>query len=190
MNSSFSNMPTGLYSVKLGLVAVAVIVLTSCAQFHPPGDPDARATTPLNPPGTPSKGKLPAKLAGDLPGPGKTDHTGAIRHDVDSPRIAQLWAAAEKARLADNLEQAESYIQEALVIAPEDSVLWSRAAELKLTMLEPALAENYAGKSIAYAADNGTLLHRNWLIIEHARDLRGDLLGVRDAHKMVQRFQY
>ncbi len=90
MKSSFSTLPTGFNSVKLGLVAVAAIVaaigITSCAQFHQPGDPDARAKVPLNPPGT-SKGKLPENLAGDLPGPGKTDHTGAIRHDIDSPRI-------------------------------------------------------------------------------------------------------
>ena len=52
------------------------------------------------------------------------------------------------------------------------------------------MTKNFAIKSNVYAVTNRTLQHRNWLIIEHARDLRGDLLGVRDAHKMVQQLQY
>ncbi len=40
------------------------------------------------------------------------------------------------------------------------------------------------------AGVNTPLLHRNWLIIEHARSMRGDLLGVRSAHKKVQEYQY
>ncbi len=114
---------------------------------------------------------------------------GSIRHDTDNARVAQLWAAVEKARALDDAESADRYLQEALSISPQDGVLWSRAAEIKLTLLEPALAENYAAKSNVYSVNNPTLLHRNWLIIEHARELRGDLLGVRDAHKMVQKFQ-
>jgi len=34
------------------------------------------------------------------------------------------------------------------------------------------------------------LLYRNWLIIEHARSMRGDLLGVRSARKQVQLYRY
>lgn len=121
---------------------------------------------------------------------GQTLPDGSIRHDTDNARVAQLWSAAETARKKQDLATAEEYILEALKVKPQDAVLLSRVAEFKLVKLEPALAENFAAKSIAFAASNRTLLHRNWLIIEHARELRGDLLGVRDAHKMVQNYQY
>lgn len=121
---------------------------------------------------------------------GQTLPDGSIRHDTDNARVAQLWSAAETARKNQDLDTAEVYILEALTVKPQDAILLSRAAEFKLVKLEPALAENFAAKSIAFASSNRTLLHRNWLIIEHARELRGDLLGVRDAHKMVQNYQY
>ena len=121
---------------------------------------------------------------------GNTLSDGSIRHDTDSPRIAQLWAAAEKAKSERKWNDAERYIQEALQLQPKDGVLWSRAADLKLTLLEPALAERFAMRSVAFANDNRTLLHRNWLIIEHAREMQGDMLGVREAHKQVQSYQY
>lgn len=115
---------------------------------------------------------------------------GSIRHDTDSPRVAQLWAAAEKARAERRWDEAEQHIQSALQLQPKDGVLWSRAADLKLTLLEPQMAEKFAMRSVAFANNNRTLLHRNWLIIEHAREMQGDLLGVREAHKQVQNYQY
>lgn len=121
---------------------------------------------------------------------GQTLPDGSIRHDTDNARVAQLWSAAESAREENDLDSADTYIAEALTVKPQDPVLWSRAAELKLGKLELSLAENYAAKSLAYETENRVLMHRNWLIIEHARELRGDLLGVRDAHKMVQQYQF
>jgi len=121
---------------------------------------------------------------------GKLLADGSIRHDTDSPRVAQLWAAAEKARNERRWTEAEQHIESALALQPKDGVLWSRAADLKLTLLEPQLAEKFAMRSVAFANSNRTLLHRNWLIIEHARELQGDLLGVREAHKQVQAYQY
>lgn len=115
---------------------------------------------------------------------------GSIRHDTDNARVAQLWVAAEKARASEDQETASRYILQAIEVAPQDGVLLSRAAELQLQMNQPVLAESYAVKSNAYSQTNRTLLLRNWLIIEHAREIRGDLLGVRSAHKKVQEYQY
>lgn len=115
---------------------------------------------------------------------------GSIRHDTDNARVAQLWVAAEKARALEDQAGASQYILQAIEVAPQDGVLLSRAAELQLQMNQPVLAESYAIKSNAYAQTNRTLLLRNWLIIEHAREVRGDLLGVRSAHKKVQEYQY
>jgi len=115
---------------------------------------------------------------------------GAVRVDTENERVASLWASAEKARNTGKPVIALELLYEALEISPQNSLLWSRAAEIQLDNLEAALAESYATKSNAFAGSNPSLLYRNWLIIEHARSMRGDLLGVRSAHKMVQQYQY
>ena len=115
---------------------------------------------------------------------------GSIRYDTDDAKIAQLWSAAEQARIEQNTDLALRRLFEALEISPQNSLLWSRAAEIQLDNEQAALAENFAVKSNTFAGNNESLLHRNWLIIEHARSLRGDLLGVRSAHKKVQEYQY
>jgi len=115
---------------------------------------------------------------------------GAIRFDTDDARLAELWSAAEDASAKANVTAAIDILIEALDISPRSSLIWSRAAELQLENQQSLLAENYALKSNEYAANNARLLLRNWLIIEHARAIRGDLLGVRSAHKQVQLYQY
>jgi len=158
-------------------VAILALILGGCASLPADG-------------GESSKEKAARSVLSPLSDQGQTLADGSIRHDTNSARIAQLWSASEKARRNNNIEVADRHLRDALSIAPEDPILWSRAAEIKLTLLEPALAENYAAKSNVYAENNRTLQHRNWLIIEHAREMRGDLLGVRDAHRMVQDLQY
>ena len=115
---------------------------------------------------------------------------GGVRIDTTSQEVASLWASAERARAQSKLNIALELLYEAIEIDPQNSLLWSRAAEYKLDALEPALAENYATRSNTFAGENRPLLYRNWLIIEHARSMRGDLLGERSAHKQVQLYQY
>ncbi len=113
-----------------------------------------------------------------------------IRHDTVNARVAQLWAEAERARFAGDNVEASRYILQAIEVEPTDSVLLSRAAELQLQMGQAVLAETYAVRSNTLAESNRPLMLRNWMIIEHSRDMRGDLLGVRTAHRMVQQFRY
>jgi hypothetical protein len=115
---------------------------------------------------------------------------GSVRMDTKDEKVAQLWAAAEEARRAGKDAAALELLYDALEVNPQNALLWSRAAEIQLDKLESALAENYATKSNSFAGDNQPLLYRNWLIIEHARNMRGDLLGVRSAHRKVQEYQY
>lgn len=115
---------------------------------------------------------------------------GSVRFDTQNTQVARLWAAAEKARSDNRGAIALELLYDALEISPQNSLLWSRAAEIQLDSLEAALAENYAVKSNSFAGENSQLLYRNWLIIEHARRMRGDLLGVRNAHKLVQQYRY
>ncbi len=115
---------------------------------------------------------------------------GSIRHDTIDVQVASLWGSAEQARLQGNHKLASELVLRAIELQPTDGVLLSRAAELQLQLNEPVLAESYAVKSNALSETNRTMLLRNWLIIEHAREMRGDLLGVRTAHQKVQQFQY
>jgi len=112
-----------------------------------------------------------------------------VRVDTDNREVAKLWAAAEKARQENRASIALELLYEAIEISPENSLLWSRAAELQIQSVEPALAESYAERSISLAGNNQALLYRNWVIIEHARNMRGDLLGARGASKQVQMLQ-
>ena len=114
---------------------------------------------------------------------------GGVRLDTDNQRVASLWAAAERARAENRQTVALELLYEAMEVDPQNSLLWSRAAEIKLDTVEPALAENFAARSNSLAGGNRQLLHRNWLIIEHARGMRGDLLGERSANKEVQRYK-
>lgn len=115
---------------------------------------------------------------------------GSVRVDTNNQSVAKLWAAAEKARIQERHTIALELLYEALEIDPQNSLLWSRAAEIQLDSLEPTLAENYAVRSNSWAGENRPLLYRNWMIIERSRSMRGDLLGVRSAHKQVQLYQY
>ena len=113
-----------------------------------------------------------------------------VRFETQNARIAKIWLEAEQARRGGNTDLALQRLFEGIDIQPQNSLLWSRAAEIQLNNEQAALAENFAAKSNTFAGDNNSLLHRNWLIIEHARSMRGDLLGVRSAHKKVQEYQY
>jgi hypothetical protein len=126
----------------------------------------------------------------DVVKPVESRPDGSVRFDTENEQVARLWIAAEKARSEKRNAIALELLYDALELSPQNSLLWSRAAELQLDSLEAALAENYAVKSNSFAGDNNALLYRNWLIIEHARSMRGDLLGVRSAHKKVQQFRY
>ncbi len=107
---------------------------------------------------------------------------GTVRHDVTDPTVARLWQEYNIMRRNGNLVAAKGKLQEAIAITPRDAALWSGAAELELEENSHLRAENFAAKS-NFLADIGNrpLRYRNWLIIERAREGRGDLLGAREA---------
>lgn len=156
---------TSVFSNKLVPLALLFAVLQGCASNSP-------------------KPEEPAPLA-NL----RAQLDGSIRYDTDDQRLAELWSAAEQARRVENDDRALDLLYRAIEISPNNSMLWSRAAEVQLDNDQALMAENLALKSNAFAGENPVLLHRNWLIIEHARSLRGDLLGVRSARKQVELYQ-
>lgn len=163
-NKIFSNHFELLRSASVVLV---FLVLSGCSSLQPKPEPKLEEVAPI-----------------------VARPDGSVRGNTDFERVAQLWAAAEEARNNDQDAIALELLYDALEISPQNALIWSRAAEIQLDTLEAALAESYATKSNAFAEDNRPLLYRNWMIIEHARNMRGDLLGVRSAHKKVQEYQY
>ena len=112
----------------------------------------------------------------------------SIEHNVDDPAVAALWTSAELARGERKYAEAQGYIEQALRVVPDDPVLHCRLAELTMKQGENVLAENYAAKSNALASENNALQYRNWLIIQHSRDQRGDVLGAREAQVQARRY--
>ncbi len=117
-----------------------------------------------------------------------TDGSTIVQHTLDDAEVAALWTNAEVARSNKQYAQASELIETALRIVPDDPVLWSRLAELRLQLGEHVLAENYAAKSNAISDGSQVLLYRNWQIIQFARDERGDVLGAREAQVEVRKF--
>ncbi len=114
---------------------------------------------------------------------------GRIRHTLDDPEVAQLWREAEALREAGVYEEAGTLLERALTLSPEDPVLWSRIAEIELRTGKLVQAENYAVKSNLLAGNNQQLNYRNWLIVMHAREERGDQLGAAEARSQAERFR-
>lgn len=107
---------------------------------------------------------------------------GAVRHDISNATVARLWQEYNIMRRAGNLVGAKAKLEEAIALTPSDPALWSGAAELELEENSHLRAENYAAKSNFLSnTDNRPLRYRNWLIIQRAREGRGDLLGAREA---------
>ena len=151
-------------SIATLMVLSILLVLASCSATKPTDNAPA----------------LPASF-------GDTD-TDKVKHAVADPEVAAIWMNAEIARSRKQYAEASEHVENALRIVPDDPIMWSRLAELRLQLGEFVLAENYAAKSNALASENRVLVRRNWLIIQHARDKRGDVLGAREAQIEVRNY--
>ncbi len=112
-----------------------------------------------------------------------------IRHAIGNPAVKDLWEEAEMARLQGDFDAAVVKLERALQIESQDAVIWSRLAEVRLQQGDSAQAENLAAKSNAMSIDNPLLNYRNWLIISHARKLRGDDIGSQEAEYTANSFR-
>lgn len=116
------------------------------------------------------------------------EEDGTVRHSVPNRAVALLWDRAERARKAGRIEDALGSLERALRLTPDDPVLWSRVAELRLRQGEYAVAENLAAKSNALAGNQRLLRYRNWLLIAEARERRGDLEGAEQARAEAEQY--
>lgn len=106
-----------------------------------------------------------------------------------NPAIKDLWAQAEQARKAGDYDNAALTLERILRIAPDEAVIWSRLAEVRLLQGSASQAENLAAKSNAMSLDNPLLNYRNWLIIARARKLAGNDVGAQEAEYTANSFR-
>ena len=149
--------------IRFLALALALALLAGCAAIEPEPEPE------------------PAEEQAGTLEPGD-----AVRHEVDNRAVALLWDRAEAARRENRLVDAANALERALQLAPEDAVLWSRLAEIRLRQRDFVVAENLAAKSNALAGSERLLRYRNWLLIAEARRQRGDETGADEARTQAE----
>jgi predicted Zn-dependent protease len=113
-----------------------------------------------------------------------TSEPGVDESRLPPPRsaaTAALLREADDALGAGESERAASILERALRVDSGDPVLWSRLADVRLRQERWEQAEQMARKSNQLASQDERLRRRNWHIIAHARRMRGDEAGARDA---------
>lgn len=114
---------------------------------------------------------------------------GTVQHSFESSAVVEAWSAAEVARQRGDFTAAFRHLRKALEIEPKDPVVWSRLAEMALRLNKPEPSEKYAERSTQLAAGNSTLIYRNWLIIQRARELNHDIAGAEVALRNANQFR-
>jgi len=155
-------------------LAVVLLLLAGCA------------TAPSDGPDTDAEAEAEAETETETDAQRAVDPSDSVEHEVDNRAVALLWDRAEQAKRGGELKQAVRALERAVELAPEDAVLWSRLAEVRLRQRKFAVAENLAAKSNTLADDQRLLRYRNWVLIGEARKRRGDKEGAGKAREQAE----
>jgi len=100
-----------------------------------------------------------------------------------SPAIRHLIEKARQASKRGRMSQADSFLERAIRIEPNNPLLWHYLAKLQLYQGHYQRAEGLAAKSSSLLQNSGRgrLLADNWRIIAHSRQFQGDTAGARRA---------
>ncbi|MGR9037638.1 MAG: tetratricopeptide repeat protein [Gammaproteobacteria bacterium] len=105
-----------------------------------------------------------------------------------SPAVGALMLAANENSQKGNIDTAAASIDRALKIEPRNPALYYKLALIRLKQSKPLEAENLAKKSALLAAGDRQLKKHSWLLIAHAREMRRDFKGARDARAKAEGF--
>lgn len=105
-----------------------------------------------------------------------------------SPAIGALVVAANQNTQLGNVDVAAASIDRALKIEPRNPALYYKLALLRLKQAKPQEAEDLAKKSALLADKDKQLKKHSWLLIAHARELRRDYKGARQARAKADSF--
>ncbi len=106
---------------------------------------------------------------------------------ASTPAVTALLGSAEKERLAGRTDRAAAAIERALDLEPQNALLWSRLAVIRLDQQNWQQAVVLAGRSNTFARNSRSLQLQNWRIIEQAKRGMGDNTGAAAARQMILR---
>ena len=122
----------------------------------------------------------------------KVDPDAALDISFATDEAEDFWLRGLDSLENEDYVRAEFLFGLTLKEEPEQSLVWSKLAELMLLIEDYGRAEDYAFKSTGNneaAANNPLLNYRNWVIIHEARRRRGDALGLDEARRELGRFE-
>lgn len=183
------------FSARLLLIPVSLFWLGGCTGMlsQPGGDVPVikgsgqTSSTKQSPPGvltTEPQQPLPRILP--LPPP----MAPAVIQDTvpaSTPAVTALLGTAEQERLAGRTDRAAAAVERALDLEPQNALLWSRLAVIRLDKQNWQQAVVLAGRSNTFARNNRNLQLQNWRIIEQAKLGMGDNTGAAAARQMILR---
>lgn len=97
--------------------------------------------------------------------------------------VTRWWQEARSSIELEDYPLAIFALEEALKLAPENPILLSRLAEVRLRNSDFRLAEAVALRANRAAAGDANLQQRNWLIIAYSRQFRSDTEGANRARQ-------
>lgn len=99
----------------------------------------------------------------------------------ERPAVVALLDTARVDADAGRVDAAAASLERALRIEPRNAVLWHELASVRLRQGQSDQAASLAAKSNTLAGANRALKAKNWRLIAHARNERGDINGANDA---------
>jgi len=106
---------------------------------------------------------------------------------ASSPAVVALLNNADKETLSGRTDYAAAAIERALGLEPQNALLWSRLAAIRLSQGNWQQAVILAGRSNSLARNNRSLLLQNWKTIERAKTGLGDIPGAAAARQTINR---
>jgi len=100
------------------------------------------------------------------------------------PVIVALLDDSRQQQQQGQLSKAAATIERAIRLEPNNAILWSRLAQIRLVEKNWQQAYVLANKSNSLASSNKTLLRQNWQTIKQAKFNQGDQAAV--EHAMLQ----
>ena len=131
--------------------------------------------------------------------PGWTSASGEVRPGPKTGKaVLALLSKARQASKKGSLSTAESYLERALRIEPQNPTLWLYMAKLRLYAEKPKEAINLAKKALALSSQGGTasmenrrsLQADNWRVIAHAYQKMDDIKNAKKAQDKANSLNY
>ncbi|MCW8899666.1 MAG: tetratricopeptide repeat protein [Gammaproteobacteria bacterium] len=131
--------------------------------------------------------------------PGWTSESGEVRPGPKTGKaVLALLNKARQASTKGELSTAESHLERALRIEPQNPALWLYMAKLRLYAAKSKEAINLAKKALAMSSRESNLTRSSrkalqadcWLVIAHAHQKMGDLEEAQKAQDKAKSLSY